>query len=397
MHGGLLIDEHRTPLTNLITWQDRRSTICRDDETTDLDEFRSRCPETEITGAGCRPSAGYLGVTLFSLQRQNRIPSESHSAVLLADWIAAEFSAQDPVTDRSNAASTGLYNLRDDRWSDALIAAAGIAADLLPEVRQSGEVIGDLAPETAARTGLPAGLPVCNAVGDNQAAVLGSVPAGESAVQINIGTGGQINWPVSEFVTLDGMDTRYLPLGRYLLVGAGTAGGAAYAWVNRTVGNWLRMFGVDADAESVYQRLNELAADVPDDANGLVCEPFFHGTRRQPNASGSFGGVTEENFTPGHVARAVLNGIAAALHQFFETAGEHRPWDVTRIIGSGNGLRKNPLLTETISRVFQSDVWLPEHREEAAYGAALLAGSSTGVWLNLTEAGQRIRLQRATG
>ncbi|MFQ5732121.1 MAG: FGGY-family carbohydrate kinase [Planctomycetaceae bacterium] len=296
-----------------------------------------------------------------------------------------------PVTDRSNAASTGLFNLEDDCWSEPLLAAAEIEASLLPEVRESGVVIGELIGDVAARTGLPAGLPVCNAIGDNQAAVLGSVPAGESALQINVGTGGQVNWPVPRYQRVSGMDTRYLPLSRYLLVGAGAAGGAAYAWVGETVAQWRDAFAIGSttgsDRDSVFERLNELAADVPDDADGLICEPFFRGTRRDPDARGRFAGINAGNFSPGHVARAVLNGIAAALSAFYEQAGDQRPQTVTRIIGSGNGLRSNPLLTATIARVFQRDVWLPEHREEA--------GSQTGVWPTLEAAGECIRLRRA--
>jgi sugar (pentulose or hexulose) kinase len=404
MHGGMLIDAQRIPASDVITWQDRSSTIVRSDGTTDLDVFRSQVPILEIAKTGCNLSAGYLGVILLTLQRSSRfepggalrIPPNSRWAVLLADWIAAQFCAQAPVTDRSNAASTGLYNLQDDCWSDALVAAAGIDWSLLPEVRESGEVIGDLAPEIAARTGLPAGLPVCNAIGDNQAAVLGSMPAGEAALQINVGTGGQINWPVAEFVRVDGMDTRYLPLGRYMLVGAGTAGGAAYEWVRQTAESWrlqLQTSDLRPPASELYEHLNTLAAAVSEDADGLVCEPFFRGTRRRPESRGMFRGIDERNFTPGHVARAVLNGIAAALHSFFNSAGEHRPPTVTRIIGSGNGLRQNRLLVETLARVFQREVWLPAHCEEAAYGAALLAGTQTGVWRNLEDAGKCIRLE----
>ena len=416
MHGGMLLGATRSPWTPLITWQDRAATVVRRDGMTDLEAFRSGCSDAEIAKTGCNPAAGYLGVTLRSLQRLSLaeppvplpgIPANAKWAVLLADWIAAEFCAQAPVTDRSNAASTGLYNLHDDCWSDALIAAAGSDRALLPEVRESGEVIGDLAPEIAARTGLPAGLPVCNAIGDNQAAVLGSVPAGEAAIQINVGTGGQINWPVAGFVRVEGMDTRYLPLGRFMLVGAGTAGGAAYGWVRQMAETWLRALDATSGRSAklishygrhptsdLYEHLNALAAVVPEDADGLVCEPFFRGTRRRPDARGLFRGVDESNFTPGHVARAVLNGIAAALHAFYESAGAHRPATVTRIIGSGNGLRKNRLLVETLARVFGRDVWLPAHREEAAYGAALLAGSQTGVWSRLEAAGTCIRLDR---
>lgn len=402
MHGGMLIDQNRRPLTPLITWQDRGSTIAGPSGRSDLDAFLARAPVDAVAKTGCRPSAGYLGVTLFSLQNRpgdnstTRLPVEARWAVTLADWVAAELSAGDPTTDRSNAASTGLYNLEDDVWSEPLLAVAGIEASLLPTVQPSGIVVGDLAPEIAARTGLPAGLPICNAVGDNQAAVLGSVPAGESALQINVGTGGQINWPVPRFRRVDGMDVRCLPCDRFMLVGAGTAGGAAYAWVKETLANWLSAFQFhdDPGGDFLYSRLSELAAAAPPDADGLVCEPFFRGTRRRPESRGSFGGISPRNFTPGHVARAVLNGIASALHDYLALAGDARPAEISRIIGSGNGLRQNRLLVESIARVFERDVWLPEHTEEAAYGTALLAGSQTEVWRNLNEAGTRIRLNR---
>jgi sugar (pentulose or hexulose) kinase len=180
-----------------------------------------------------------------------------------------------------------------------------------------------------------------------------------------------------------------------MLVGEGLAGGDAYAWVNRTAADWFRALGQEVSPSEVYRRMNELAAQVPVDCDGLRCEPTFRGTRRQPLLRGSFTGVTNENFTLGHVSRAVLQGIADGMHWFYGHAGAHRPEALRRIVGSGNGLRTNPLLVDIISRTFEREVWLPMHHEEAAYGAALLAGSTTGLWEDLKTAGQHIRVERA--
>ncbi|MGH7199892.1 MAG: FGGY-family carbohydrate kinase, partial [Planctomycetaceae bacterium] len=166
----------------------------------------------------------------------------------------------------------------------------------------------------------------------------------------------------------------------------------AFAWVNRTAAAWLGAFGIDVPSDEIYERLTALATPLPPDNEGLVCEPLWRGTRRQPHATGTFRGVRFENFTPGHVARAVLTGIAAGLHSFYESAGESRPASVERIIGSGNGLRKNPLLRDILSQTFGLPVVLPAHHEEAAFGTALLAGSMTGMWPSLEDAGRCIRL-----
>ena len=398
MHGTLLTDEARRPLTRLITWQDRRgdelSLRSAEGEpgTSWLDRFLMACPETDLFATGARPAAGYMGVTLAMLIARGAIPETTTGATFLADWVAAELTDTPIVTDRSNAAASGVYDLVEDSWSRTLLAAGGIPADWMPEVVSSGSVIGHLAPEWAARTGLPEGLPVCCAIGDNQAAVLGSLPAGEPAIQINVGTGGQINWPVDTFQRLPAMDTRYLPHDRFMLVGAGLAGGDAYAWVNGAVASWLGCFGGEPVAEEIYSRLAESATGLPPDADGLVCEPLFRGTRRQPLARGRFEGITFENFTPGHVARAVLNGIADGFAWFFENAGDARPSDCQRIVGSGNGLRQNPLLIESLQQRFGLPVVLAEHDQEAAFGTALLCGSVCGVWPDLASAGETIRL-----
>ncbi len=394
MHGGLVVDSRRRPLTNLMTWQDRRANLADPQGTgTYFDTLLARCPAEALRSAGCRPAAGFLAATLFVLSRQGTTFSgEGTRAACVADWIAAEFVDGPIVTDPGDAASLGVYDLEHRAWSGPLMKACGLSPGLMPEVRESGAVVGRLCRSMAESTRLPAGLPVCNAIGDNQAAVLGSVPAGSPAIQINVGTGGQINWPIERFTRLEGMETRYLPLGRLMLVGPGLSGGDAYAWVNRTAARWLAAFGVERSTDEIYARMNELADALSDADDSLVCEPLFRGTRWKPAARGEFHGVTFDNFSLGHVARAVLRGIAQGMYSFYDGAGSSRPERLDRIIGSGNGLRKNPLLVREISRRFHRPVWFPAHTQEAAYGAALLAGASTGLWPDLETAGRNIRL-----
>jgi sugar (pentulose or hexulose) kinase len=191
------------------------------------------------------------------------------------------------------------------------------------------------------------------------------------------------------------MDTRYLPVNRFMLVGAGLAGGDAYAWANRAVASWLADLGTELPSEEIYERMNAAAALIDDGSEGLACRPLFRGSRREPLARGQFTGITFDNFTLGHVARAVLEGIAGTMRTFFDDAGEARPEHLQRIVGSGNGLRNNWLLVEILSHTFDREVWLPQHQEEAAFGAALLAGTHCGLWPDLDSAGRSIQLTRA--
>ena len=191
------------------------------------------------------------------------------------------------------------------------------------------------------------------------------------------------------------MDTRPLPIGRLMLTGAGVSGGDAYAWVERTVSAWLAAFGESREPDAIYARLAELAAALPGHNDGLTSRPVFRGTRLRPAERGAFHGVSFDNFTPGHVARAVLEGIAAGLHDFLESAGEAAP-RATRIIATGNAVRRNPLLVRALGSSFGLPVWMPSHEQEAAYGAALLAGTAAGMWASLAEAGAAMRLLPAS-
>ncbi|MEE3366720.1 MAG: hypothetical protein VX304_13825, partial [Planctomycetota bacterium] len=88
----------------------------------------------------------------------------------------------------------------------------------------------------------------------------------------------------------------------------------------------------------------------------------------------------------------VLTGIAEGFAWFYENSGSARPSDCGRIIGSGNGLRQNPLLIDSLQRRFGLPVVLTEHDQEAAFGTALLCGSQCGIWPDLATASQMIRL-----
>lgn len=378
MHGVVLLDGSRRPLTPLITWQDRRANETGPDGRSQLDAYLERCSDADLEATGCRLSPGYLAVTLFALARAGEPPREARTAAFLIDWIGAELRDGSVATDRTNAGSAGVYDLRRDRWSEALIRAGDLDPALFPPVEPSGAVLGGLSESAAAETGLPAGLPVGNAIGDNQAAFLGSV--GEAAagdvLQVNLGTGGQISWPIEKFQRAPGMETRALPPDRFLLVGAGLAGGDAYAWVARTAQAWLRAFGAERPLEAVFERLGELADLAPENAGGLRAEPTFRGTRQAPLARGRFKGVTDDNFTPGGVARAVAAGIVTGLHEFYAQAGDARPQTPRRLVASGNAPRRNPLLVAELERRFGLPVELPADAEEAAVGAALLTRSA---------------------
>lgn len=398
MHSTLLLDEAGRPCSNVITWQDKRAAIHQQDGISLIDSLLSRVHIAALYPSGCCLATGYLGTTLFALQQLEGLPKNFAKATFVADWIAGRLCEQLPVTDRSHAASSGLYDFDVDNWNPELLAAAEVDASWLPEVRDSGAVIGEVTDAVATATGLPAGTHVCNAIGDNQASVLSSLPTKNDCLLINIGTGGQIVWRTPKFERVAEMDTRYLPgvssagdrsQHQFMLVGAGLCGGDAFAWINRTVRQWLEAFGVERSEDEVWKQLALQIDELPTDMPLINCEPFFAGTRSDPLRRAKFSGVDTANFTPANVARSILHGIAETMYGVYSSASV-RPKRLRSIVMSGNGVRQNPLLVEAVSKRFGVKASVALCAEEAATGAAMLAGVRTQVWRNLQIAQQKI-------
>ena len=135
--------------------------------------------------------------------------------------------------------------------------------------------------------------------------------------------------------------------------------------------------------------MNELAKTIASGADGLRCEPRFSGTRLEPTIRGSISGLSPQNFTAGHLARAVLEGMSRSLHEGFLAIEQITHQQPARLVAAGNGLRENPLLAEIVSQAFDRAMTFTQHREEAAFGAALVASVGTNVFKNLDEAAQK--------
>ena len=90
-----------------------------------------------------------------------------------------------------------------------------------------------------------------------------------------------------------------------------------------------------------------------------------------PEKSGSITQMCSENFTPEDFCYGVLKGMSTELYQMYMTIQKGTGIKIRRMIGSGNGLRKNPVLCEIIEDMFKAELVLAECEEEAATGAAM--------------------------
>jgi sugar (pentulose or hexulose) kinase len=369
MHGLLCVDGDSRPLTPLISWQDHRTAEPLPDGSTTMERLQERLSGLDWQANGCRIQHGYGAATLFWLSQQGALPASTERVCTLAGWLAGQLGGRPAVTDPTFAASWGIYDAAAGTWNTAFVERLGLEAGLLPPVRPSGERVGELAAGLARQVGLPAGLPITNPLGDTQATFLGSVAEPEQGVLLGLGTGGRIAWLVPAFEQpSEQVETRPLPPDRFLRVGASLCGGAAYAWLNRTVRAWLAEFGLELDEGMVYERLNALAA-ASEDTGSLRVRTTFLGVRGDPTVqAGAIEGITLETMDLGRLARATLLGLVDELYGLYAGHGGPEAGH-KRVVGAGGAVRNNPLLPRLIAAQFGLPVEVPPQQETGALGA----------------------------
>jgi len=300
---------------------------------------------------------------------------EGAVAVPLAGYLAGRLTGT-VAADTTHAASWGLLDLEAGAWDGEICAALGVGG-LLPEVRPSAAPLAPLLPQAAAALGLaaPGEVTVHAPVGDNQASYLGAAGAGPEAAVVNLGTGGQVSWPLPDGApaVADGdIETRPLPGGGRLAVAASLCGGWSWQYLAQLFrGIVQECVGRELPMAEVYNVLNRLSARAGDDAGGLRWSTQFLGTRADGSLRGGLADVDAANLAPAPLARAMADGIAGELAGLWKRGGGPAGGTARRLVACGNGARRNPALVDALSRVFGMPCVLGPHLEEAAVGAAL--------------------------
>ena len=145
-----------------------------------------------------------------------------------------------------------------------------------------------------------------------------------------------------------------------------------------------------------YSILNRLADGVPARSDGLRCQPVFSGSRQQTDRRGVWSGISETNFTIGHFARSLLEGVVTEFDNFYHQMQKSGLSARPKLVGSGNGIRQNRVLQQAIEGTFLTSVLITVHTEEAAVGTVLSAAVAIGRFETINTAGQHFIRYRAT-
>ncbi len=373
------------PIHNAIVWQDRRTAQACQQLKDDGHE-----PDVQArTGLLLDPyfSATKLAWLLDHVDGARSAAERGDLAFGTIDcWLLWKLTGgRVHATDVSNASRTMLLDIHRVEWDDELLGLFGIPRSLLPEVRSSSGLFGEVDPELFGRP-----IPITGISGDQQAATFGQAAFEPGMMKSTYGTGTFMllntgpdivrsrNRLLSTIAWRIGAETTYA------LEGSIFVAGAAVQWLRDGLG----IIGSAAETE-------ELARGI-ESTGGVYVVPAFVGLGApywDAGARGAIVGLSRDS-GPAHIARAVLEAVAYQTRDLLgamEADGGTAP-TALRVDG---GLVANDWAMQFLSDILDVPVERPVVTETTALGAAYLAGLETGFYGGLdaiAEHWQRDRL-----
>ncbi len=361
MHGMVALDDNLEVVRPAILWNDQRTV--------------SQCEEIISVAGGREALASYTNNNMLTgftagkilWMKENEPENYARTVKIInpKDYILFRLTGA-VSTDLSDASGTGLFDVKNGRFSTKLIEKIGLNPSLFAEPLFAGDVAGHV------RSGcvLPEGLSVYAGGGDAVLSTIAMGAGGGGSVGVMLGTSGVVSAHTDKFS--DNRDgsiqfSRSCVKGKYHAMGVTLAAAGSEQWFADTLG------------EGNFRECDRIAAESEIGSGGVVFLPYISGERcpiNDPAARGCFVGISAKT-TKGDLARAVLEGVAFSLRQVYEKLDPSG--GAKRIVLAGGG-SKSPLWRKIICGVFGKEtVTLDGAGEGSGYGAAIVAGVGCGM------------------
>jgi glycerol kinase len=366
------------PVTDALSWQDRRATDVVADLGPDERALVRDRTGLEPDAYFAAPKARWLLEHAGDGRLQERAAAGEVLLGTIDSWLVYNLTGTH-ATDVTNAAQTMLFDVHGREWDEDVLAVFDVPRGALPTVHPSSD------PDGFGRTDpdgiLDAAIPVTGVIGDQQAALLSRAVDADEAAKVTYGTGNFFlqdtgRDPVDageELLTTiwfqqAGDDPRYGIEGPVFATGA--------------VLQWLETIGL-LDETDPFGRLADTSRTDPP----VRLVPGFGGLGA-PNWLSGVGtavfGITRQ--TRGDdVVRAAVEAIAFGTRAVVETAEAATGVSHDRLLVDGGAVQDDDF-AEYQADLVNRTLHRAEVTQTTALGAAIAAGLGRGTWESLADA-----------
>ncbi|MCP4538367.1 MAG: carbohydrate kinase [Chloroflexi bacterium] len=250
--------------------------------------------------------------------------------------------------------------------------AVPVEKRMLPDWIPPTKVLGEITPQAAEATGIPAGLPLIAAAADKACEVLGAGALEPHVACLSYGTTATVNTTSRRYVEVIPLLPPYpsaVP-GAYNLEIQVYRGYWMVSWFRREFGLQEEQLARERGCapETLF---DELIKEVPPGSMGLTLQPYWSPGLKSPGpeAKGAIIGFGDVH-TRAHVYRAILEGLAYALREGLERTQKRLRVRTTEVRVSGGGSQSNAAMQITAD-VFNLPASRPHIYETSGLGAAM--------------------------
>lgn len=381
------------PVSNIITWQDKRAAAYAEKMSnkfllkavrgvTKVLSLFSKNPKF-ITASLLRFNSDYASArTGFFLEENPEIARQIRIKKpiiwgTIDTWILWNLTeGKVHATDYSNASATGLLDPFDLVWNSLIYDKMfKIPEHILPEIRDTRGDFGS--------TKLIGGgeIPIRAVIADQQASLFGQCCFEKGDMKVTNGTGSfvDINTGSLPFAS----KRKLYPLvawrvngeATYMLEGMSHNTGNIIDWIQES----LELFDDPAETEKM--------ANSVESTNGVYFLPTFTSGISfpywDPTARGNIFGISLSTKKE-HIIRAVLEGICFRIKDFVEGIMKDTKIPVNMIKADG-GVSQNKFVLQFLADILGIEVHHSAETETTALGAAFMAGLETGFYNSLDD------------
>lgn len=383
MHGPVpLMKSRRIADENIQLYSDKRAADI-------VNQLRSKEQINEIYKLAANPPIpNWFGIKIKWLkEHMPEVYKKTNKFVTPNGYINFMLTGEACI-DPSEASGSYLMNAENCQWSQELIRNLGVDSEKLPRIMDSTGVVGTVCQAAAEETGLSPKTLVVAGGGDMLCSLYTSGLKQKGSVVDVTGTGSIICY----YADLPMFDRRIMNL-RHVINGWVPFGnidcsGGAFRWLRDNLAKNEASIASEQKIDE-YEYLSNLARKTVPGADGLLFFPYMMGERTMgsTNSRGCYVGMNLGT-KMGHLVRALLEGIAFEHRRTLDVFKANGA-TIERVYHTGGGA-KGELWNQIKADIYGIPVYTLQKDEGGVIGAALLGGTSAGLFKNAEEAAELV-------
>ncbi len=335
------------PLTNAITWLDKRAGKEAEELKAEVSKISSM-----TMGAG-----SVLAKILWFKKHRPEVIKRTKLILSTSDYVYYKMTGK-AVIDYTSAAMMGVFDNDNICWDKNLLSIVGLDASVFPKILRAGDLIGSPNADFFEKTGIRGNAYLYCGLHDQFSASLGANYFSNNDVIISTGT----TWVVfaRNKNKLSGVySARKHPDGGYGYFISAVSSGTVLEWTKNA-------YGIP------YKEIDELA-EVSEIDENLIVYPFISGNGAYRGANKLSYGVNGASFKhkKGDIFRATMEGVAFEIKHIIDLYKESG-FDINNVIVTG-GATRSGIWMQILSDVLGSKLYLSEQADGCCFGAYSVA------------------------